>query len=159
LHFDGSAWNEVPTPNIGDGNNILSRVVAIGDKVYAVGSAFVGGLEQTLAMQFGPTGWTVMPTPNVGAGDNTLIDVDAAGRTVLAVGRGSGGVLIERFTGTRWVVDSGPRIRKVGVEASGVAVPAPREAHAVGGSVGPDGKARAGGQAKYRFDGERWVAV
>lgn len=74
MHWDGTRWTTVATPNVG-GENSLRGVVGNADgAMTAVGmfqSAITGTLR-TLAERWNGTSWAVRPSPNVGAADNLL---------------------------------------------------------------------------------------
>src|SRR5439155_15535056 len=59
LHWDGTAWSEVPSPNVGDGNYLHGVDGATPNDVWAVGSSNLGAL----AMHWDGAVWTVVPTP------------------------------------------------------------------------------------------------
>jgi hypothetical protein len=73
MHWDGSRWTTVPTPNVGD-EDTLRGVVANGGFMTAVGyfQDAGTGVLRTLAERWDGTSWTLRPTPNVGAADNLL---------------------------------------------------------------------------------------
>ena len=61
MHWDGSAWNIVPSPNDSSNDNDLFGVAAIAsDDVWAVGNA---GSLKTLAIHWDGASWGVVPTP------------------------------------------------------------------------------------------------
>ena len=91
-HWDGKAWEIVPSPNVDGVENILSSVVAEGpDSAWAVGSSGTGAREgkrrirRTLILRWDGTDWLTEPSPNVD-GHNVLNDISASGGTVWAVG-------------------------------------------------------------------------
>lgn len=49
LHWDGTAWSEVPSPNVGTGDNLLNGVASGGGELWAVGS----GSSQALVLHNG----------------------------------------------------------------------------------------------------------
>jgi hypothetical protein len=76
MHWDGSNWSPVNTPNVGD-NNSLSGVAATGPAaVTAVGTfedvSGGGAVARTLAEQWNGSSWATLATPNVGTADNLL---------------------------------------------------------------------------------------
>ncbi|MBF6613981.1 MAG: S-layer homology domain-containing protein, partial [Chloroflexi bacterium] len=75
LHWDGTAWNVVPTPN-GRGPNYLFGIAAVSaNDVWAVGQNGVPPEERTLAMHWDGTRWSVDPSPSVGLQANELLGV------------------------------------------------------------------------------------
>jgi hypothetical protein len=59
LHWDGTAWSEVPSPNVDDANYLHAVDGAAPNDVWAVGSTNLRGL----AMHWDGAIWTVVPTP------------------------------------------------------------------------------------------------
>jgi hypothetical protein len=125
LHFNGSTWSVVPTPNVVHGGsgltqNALTSVVAAGpNDVTAVGFTLANLTELTMVQHWDGVSWKVVPSPNVSrtAGSfNTLRGVTAVNRSDLyAVGFFSNSTtngqqlrLILHFNGTAWTVISSP---------------------------------------------------
>ena len=100
-HWNGTSWSIVPTPNplpSTKGNDFLTGVTAVSpNDVWAVGSTLdftLGGLEQTMTLNWNGSAWTVVASPNQGAGSNLLLGADSPGGGVMfAAGsfQGSGG--------------------------------------------------------------------
>jgi hypothetical protein len=93
-HWNGSTWSIVSSPNplpTSKGNNFLTGVTAVssGD-VWAVGATLdftLGGLEQTVTMQWDGSQWIVVASPNQGRQSNLLQGVASpGGGGVIAVG-------------------------------------------------------------------------
>jgi hypothetical protein len=124
LHFNGSTWSVVPTPNVVHGSNltqnVLTSVVAAGpNDVTAVGFTLANVTELTMVQHWDGVSWKVVPSPNVSstAGSfNTLRGVTAVNRNDLyAVGffsnsstNGQQLRLILHFNGTAWSIISSP---------------------------------------------------
>jgi hypothetical protein len=74
MHWDGSRWNPVATPNLGDEDTLRGVVGNVGGGVTAVGyfQDTTTGALRTLAERWNGTSWAVRPSPNVGAADNLL---------------------------------------------------------------------------------------
>lgn len=74
MHWDGSNWITVATPNVGDEDVLRGVVGNSGGALTAVGSFqdATTGVLRTLAERWTGTRWIVRPTPNVGAADNYL---------------------------------------------------------------------------------------
>ena len=72
MHWDGTNWKRMPTPNVGAGTNKLNGVLALApNNVWAVGfSTPIASPEHaatlTLIEHFDGTSWAVVPSPNVG---------------------------------------------------------------------------------------------
>jgi hypothetical protein len=113
LHWDGSSWTVVPTPNPDPYFDALYGVSAVAsDDVWAVGSVNSG--HATLIEHWNGTAWTVVYSPNPG-NPNTLYSVSAnASNDVWAVGGygppggGPGSTLIEHWDGTEWTAVEHP---------------------------------------------------
>ena len=81
MHWDGSQWSIVPSPNpSGSGYNPIYGVVAIsqGD-AWAVGHSYLNGKFQTLTMHWNGAQWSLVASPNPGGPgqDNVLRGVTA----------------------------------------------------------------------------------
>lgn len=107
LHWDGTAWTRVPSPNADAADNDLVSIAAIAtDDVWAVG---FHGLH-TLTMHWDGTAWTVVPSPTPGGSSDLAGVVATAPDNVWAVGgrvdRQANALhtLVEHWDGTRWVV-------------------------------------------------------
>ncbi|HET7247456.1 MAG TPA: hypothetical protein VFJ07_21780 [Streptosporangiaceae bacterium] len=69
LHWDGSAWTQVKSPNPGGAtqNNDLSSVAATtATNAWAVGDYGTGTGTRTLALHWDGSAWTQAATPNLG---------------------------------------------------------------------------------------------
>jgi outer membrane protein assembly factor BamB len=108
-HWDGNAWQVVPSPNVGSGDNTLLGVAtfATGD-VWAVGAFRNAGVSQTLIEHWDGSAWRVVPSPNGAGGTGVLQAVNVyAGHDVWAVGY-SDKTLIEHWDGSAWSVVPSP---------------------------------------------------
>lgn len=112
MHWDGTRWRIVPSPNPGAAQNFLKGVVAISsDNVWAVGyhSDGYGFPDQISIMHWDGNRWNLVPAPVVGTSYNRLHDIDALSATdIWAVGSYSNGessqMLVLRWNGTEWHV-------------------------------------------------------
>ncbi len=92
MHWDGTEWRVVPSPNGRDTptskNNLYAVSGASGSDVWAVGAYAADGAHfKALAMHWDGAKWSIVPTPNPGALDNTFNDVSVlAPDDVWAVG-------------------------------------------------------------------------
>lgn len=89
LHWDGSDWSEVPSPNVAGGANQLIGIAAIAaNDIWAVGFA-AGG---PLAMHWNGSAWSLVSVErNAGSSSDWLTAVaGTAGTDVWAVGQGRG---------------------------------------------------------------------
>ncbi|HZW08737.1 MAG TPA: GC-type dockerin domain-anchored protein [Phycisphaerales bacterium] len=91
VHFDGTGWTHVPTPNPDASGawNDLSGVVMLGpDEAIAVGNYThpdPGGASQCLAMRWDGSEWSLLDTPYIEGGSG-LLEVEEIGGEVWAVG-------------------------------------------------------------------------
>ncbi len=107
LHWDGTAWTRVPSPNADVADNDLVSIAAIAtDDVWAVG---LHGLH-TLTMHWDGTAWTIVPSPTLGGSSDLAGVIALAPDDVWAVGgrldRPANALhtLVEHWDGTSWVV-------------------------------------------------------
>ena len=135
LHFDGTTWSVVPTPNPVGGSdldlNVLTSVVASGpNDATAVGFTLANQTELTMAQHWNGTKWSVVQTPNRSAALgslNTLRGVTAVSATdIYAVGffndaasAGQDLTLVLHFDGTRWRIISSP-VKDIAQQLNGV---------------------------------------
>src|SRR5205823_13057673 len=94
MHWNGSAWSIVPTPNVGTQTNELFGVSGSGNDVWAVGIYWTvdGGynVQRTLTLHWDGSAWSVVPSPNPGFWADLLLAVRGSGNDVWAVGSYSG---------------------------------------------------------------------
>jgi hypothetical protein len=71
VHFDGTTWTNVPTPNPGThGNSLYGIEVFSPDDAWATGYSNPGGRWQTLSEHWNGKMWKVVPSPSIGGNDN-----------------------------------------------------------------------------------------
>jgi hypothetical protein len=132
MHWDGTNWKRVATPNVGEGTNKLNAVLALApNDVWAVGfSTPVAPPKQaatlTLIEHFDGASWTVVPSPKVGPNSvnqsnrllgltaNSANDIWAFGSNFAADGSGHQMTLLLHWDGTSWTVASSPSPTKDG---------------------------------------------
>lgn len=112
------AWQVVPSPNVGAGDNGLADVAVVSaDDVWAVGGRASGQSRSTLIEHWDGTAWQVVPSPNGAERINGLTGVSAAGPDdVWAVGFSNDGNgfesvsdnLILHWDGALWTVVPSP---------------------------------------------------
>jgi hypothetical protein len=106
LHWNGTAWSIVSSPNVD--NDILFAVDAVASNdVWAVGRSRPGGGEdRTLTIHWDGSNWSVVPSPNDSTNDNNLFGVAAvASNDVWSVGNaGSLKTLAINWDGVSWSV-------------------------------------------------------
>ncbi len=88
-HFNGSKWTRVPSPNPGNGMNLLEGVTALApDDVWAVGwyvqAANQDRPAKTLIEHWDGTSWTVVPSPNIGGPSTQSISNELRGITAVS---------------------------------------------------------------------------
>lgn len=113
--WNGATWSIVATPNpAGSSDSQLLDVDCLSTtSCFAVGTATIGGVQQTLMERWDGTAWTLVPSPNLGgASRNTLTDIDCTTVTsCVAVGSTTTGSLmqmfIEQWDGTAWTIAPG----------------------------------------------------
>jgi hypothetical protein len=131
----------VPSPNLGNGDNVLYAAVALRSRsVVAVGNWLNGSDADTLSQQWDGTMWRIAPSPSPGGYLNFLTGVAALGSNdVWAVGWASGQpfgatrTLAEHWDGTTWSLG---RTTDVGSESNALTmvarIPGARRFWAVG---------------------------
>jgi hypothetical protein len=126
MHWDGTSWETVATPNVGQGNNELNGVLALApDNVWAVGFSTPEAPPQqsatlTLIEHLDGTSWTVVPSPNVGPNStyqsnrlfgltaNSPTDIWAFGSFFDPSGSGYQLTLLMHWIGTNWTIMPSP---------------------------------------------------
>jgi hypothetical protein len=86
LHWDGTTWAVVPSPNVGpnsssQSNQLLGLTANSADDIWAFGSYFAAdgsGHQMTLLLHWDGTSWSIAPSPNPTEG-NFLDDLLFAG--------------------------------------------------------------------------------
>ncbi len=166
LHWDGTSWTVVPSPNPASTYNLLSGVVALtATNAWAVGSYRDDAttLDRTLMLHWDGTIWSVAPSANMGTGTNNLSAIAASSATDLwAVGSyqaSTGGVthsLTLHGDGTTWTVVTSPNIGTGNNALHGVLALAANNAWAVGAydGIGPTQQGLI-----LHWDGSAWTQV
>ncbi len=117
IHYDGTAWSDVATPDAGRQANILLGVAAQPDgTAFAVGNYTrpAGHTSRTLAERWNGHRWAVVPSASPSGLEDMLYSATASSTAgVWAVGayEAKDGLfrnLIEHWTGTRWVAVPSP---------------------------------------------------
>ena len=104
LHWDGTAWTQVPSPNPAHDNALTGVAATSAHNAWAVG--FTGLLDQTLILHWDGTAWTQVPSPSPGPA-NDLAAVGATSTSkAWAVGFTDNGTtdrtLTLRWNGSTW---------------------------------------------------------
>ena len=117
MHWGGSQWSILPSPNPSGNWNVLNSVtVGAGNNVWAVGYDDVGGggQYQTLIEHWDGMQWSVIPSPNEGSTDNYLYGAAAISTAdVWAVGHYGSSLsgihsLTLHWDGSQWTSVSNP---------------------------------------------------
>ncbi|HJP66109.1 MAG TPA: hypothetical protein VKA30_07390, partial [Actinomycetota bacterium] len=150
MHYDGTAWSPVPSPNRGAAVQSLSDVSAPGStNVWAVGTVHAGQpfTGQTLAMHWDGTAWRLTNSPTPSSGDAVN------GVSALPTGEAwmVGYYFPDAFTQKPLTEHFGRRGWKV--------VPAPGLASLDGVAMLSSSNVWAVGSAIYHWDGASWAIV
>ncbi|HYO48500.1 MAG TPA: hypothetical protein VEW94_01510, partial [Chloroflexia bacterium] len=134
MHWDGTSWSIIPSPNPSSAGNALFEVDGIStNDIWAVG----GSTESALTLHWDGVTWGVVPSPKAGEYSNLEAVAAISADDVWAVGsyyadnavRG----LIEHWDGTQWNVIPSADIGDVDVERFiGVVAIRPDDIWAVG---------------------------
>jgi hypothetical protein len=113
LHWNGSAWSRVTSPDVGNAQTVLKDVVALSPtNAWAVGytNSFGGGAS-AVALHWNGTSWTVASAPALG----TLDTITALSATdIWASGTDStGATQLANWRGTSWTTHAGARRRRL----------------------------------------------
>ena len=74
VHWNGSIWSVVPSPNTGTETNVLNSVTAVSaNNIWAVG--YYNNISETLVEHWNGQSWSVVSSPNVGTNSNVLYAV------------------------------------------------------------------------------------
>lgn len=132
VHWNGTSWQAVDTPNVGEGSNQFNGVLALApDDVWAVGVSTPVPPPQsaatlTLIEHFDGTKWSVVPSPNVGPNSvyqsnrlfgltaNSPIDIWAFGSFFASNGSGHQSTLLLHWDGKTWTTAPTPDPTKGG---------------------------------------------
>jgi hypothetical protein len=134
-----AAWNIVPSPNVGSGNNELYGIdAASANDVWAVGRYNDAAGYKTLALHWNGSAWSIVATPNVGSAFNQIFSVAAiSSNNAWAVGASSNDnliyqTLIEHWDGNQWSVVPSPLAPGTSSFLYGIAAVAANDIWAVG---------------------------
>jgi len=162
LHFDGTAWSVVDTPNAGRHANALLAVAAAGGTAWAVGYDIGPDfLSHSLIEAWDGRAWRVVAHPQPFDTENLYGVAATSPSDVWAVGSGRDGegafhTLVLHFDGRRWTVVPSADPGSTGNVLYGVVATAPDDAWAVGQAMGDAPPDRA---LVEHWDGASWSAV
>jgi hypothetical protein len=109
-HWNGSAWSQVPTPNVVRFDEKLNAVsAAAANDAWAVGSTNKTGFAHTdpLAAHWDGTSWTIVPTPATTGGSKSILFgvANLGGGNAWTVGRSAANrALVEHWDGSAWTI-------------------------------------------------------
>jgi hypothetical protein len=167
LHYNGTAWSVVDSPNPGSFDNSFASVVAVSSSdVWAVGEACTGNgcaSSQSLAEHWDGSTWNLVASPSPGTGRTPLLGVDAQAGNAWAVGEActDGGCTAAQsvtihWNGTSWNLVSSPNPGSVDTHLNAVAISSAGDVWAVG-SESSDGTAF--GNAVLHWNGSAWSTI
>lgn len=126
-HWDGTAWNIIPSPNSTFKYNQLKSVVAVeANDIWAVGASFDSfyGSSHTLIEHWNGKTWSVVSSPNPESKSMTLSGITTVSENdIWAVGiypntssgtSNGGSSLIEHWNGEQWRIISNSNIAVLG---------------------------------------------
>jgi hypothetical protein len=109
-HWNGSAWSQVPTPNVVQFDEKLNAVsAAAANDVWAVGSTNRTAFAHTdpITAHWDGTSWTIVPTPATTGGSKSILFgvANLGGGNAWAVGRSEANrALVEHWDGSAWTI-------------------------------------------------------
>lgn len=121
MHYDGSYWQVIASPNVKAASNQLRGITAISaNDIWAVGqygdSDKGAGETQTLVEHWNGRRWSIVASPNVSTTNNGLDSVSGtSAQDIWAVGStfdfasNTGQPLIEHFNGSTWSIVQSPQ--------------------------------------------------
>jgi hypothetical protein len=112
LHWNGTAWSRVPSPNGGSSYNTLNALAVVSaNDIWAVGQSAPdqNAYGQGLTLHWNGSVWSAVPNPNF---DDVRLNgaVAISSRDVWAVGGTSTGALAEHWNGAAWAVVPVPEL-------------------------------------------------
>ncbi len=165
-HWNGSAWNVLPSPNSGTSGSTLSGVVVTAkNNGFAVGTSYdQTGNTHTLVEQWNGSTWNILPSPNR-ATNNTLIGVTAMTQNnIWAVGSyfssslNHAQPLIEHWNGAKWGIINSPTINNTDATLLDVHAVSANDIWAVG-YTGPNVAFTTHSALIEHWDGQKWSII
>ncbi|TMD21898.1 MAG: hypothetical protein E6I98_00955 [Chloroflexi bacterium] len=100
-HWDGVAWQVVPSPNPGGGGQLNGVRALSASDVWAIGGRDSGGTPVPLIERWDGASWTVQPSPDIS--NASMQTIAASGPAdVWIAGASTQDWLIEHWDGSRW---------------------------------------------------------
>lgn len=165
LHWNGSTWNAVSSPNTSDPENRLLGVVAISaNDVWAVGSTYDYTFYRTVIMHWNGTSWSLLPSPNPpGSSFNILYGIDAvSANDVWAVGTRQNTLeqtLVLHWDGASWTVVPSPQVGPYGNNMLEVHAVSANDIWAVGYHLTVVGFDQPYQTSVFHYNGTSWSVV
>jgi hypothetical protein len=142
LHWNGTAWTKVASPNPGSGSNLQGVSALSPSDAWAAGSYTTStGAYRTLVLHWNGTAWTKVASPNPSSGINSIYfgavsalspsDAWAAGYYYLPGAAAK--TLVLHWNGTAWTKVASPNPGSGGSTLNAVSALSPSDAWAVGG--------------------------
>ncbi len=138
LHWDGTNWSVVPSPNPGAFTRLYGVTALAPDNVWAVGTSYDGGPQQTTVIEhWTGSSWTVVPSPNTTTYANILKAVTSlAPNDLWAVGLATAGTTSQTLTvhwdGTAWRIIPSPNPGAYANQLQDISASGPADVWAVG---------------------------
>src|SRR5262245_25420428 len=164
LHWNGSAWSVVPTPNVGTGSNYLTGVAGrSATDAWAVGHYYdpASDRDKTLILKWNGSTWAMVASPNPSAGDNQLdsVTVLPGSTSAWAVGWAFlGGIpktLVAKYSGATWATQTSANPGTLNNALNGVAATASGDVT----SVGTYASSNLRQPMAQHYNGSAWAAV
>jgi len=115
MHWDGSRWSVIPSPNGAPRHNVVQGVVTLApNDAWAVGYSQAGQHPRTLTIHWDGSTWSLVPSPDPGTDFNVLWGIGTDGTNgVWALGHYGDPdshfqALYLRLTGTEWDLATAP---------------------------------------------------
>jgi hypothetical protein len=165
LHWNGSRWRVVPTPDPGSGDDLLNGIAAVAsDDVWAAGFfESASGETKTLIAHWDGAAWSVTSSPDPGAVSNSLTAVHARARDdAWAVGSFHDGAnnvsLVMHWDGASWTRVPSPNVPDSGNVLNDVHGSSAGDVWAVGYYYNTVGE-RVVETLALHWDGAEWMLV
>jgi hypothetical protein len=157
IHWDGTAWTRVPSPNPGQSAQLNGVAAVSADSAWAVGDyTSPAGTSLSLIEHWDGHAWTVAPSPAIRGGAELAGVAAQSPDSAWAVGGGGAGGLIEHWDGRAWTRVPSPGLAGGGTLHAVTAL-SPAGAWAVGiGSLRPGNSPTT---LIEHWDGRAWTLV
>ncbi len=169
-HWDGSAWNIIPSPNFGSVSNELRSVTAISSSdVWAVGWYSGFGKSQSLILHWNGSNWSqvVSPNPNAATANNQFSGITAiSANDIWAVGfTGNKGSffqpLVAHWNGSSWTQGYAPNQFSwwIGSAFNSISAVSANDIWAVGYSDFNNGFGTTTNMLLQHWNGQQWTVA